>query len=100
MPGGHIQFQLWYWDLMPLMIEMVGLPSLLTFKLFHDIYPCNLGQPAVHHWFSLAVSLWLMFSGPDWFRRARRAEVKKEETKARSEDKAVKPVEKEAKDKK
>lgn len=68
-PGGHQQFQMWYWDLLPMMIEMVGLPSVLTFKLFHDIYPCDIRAPAVHHYFSICLSMWLLFYGPDHFKK-------------------------------
>ena len=42
-PGGHQQFQMWYWDLLPMAIEMLGLPQWITFKVFHDIFPCRIG---------------------------------------------------------
>jgi len=62
---------MWYWDLLPLAIEMVGLPSVLTFKLFHDIYPCDIGWGKVqmHHKFSMGLSLYLLSFGPDIFRK-------------------------------
>jgi len=58
---------MWYWDFMPIAIEMLGLPSLLTFKLFHDIYPCDIRHPIVHHNFSILLSLWLLTLGPDFW---------------------------------
>ena len=65
-PGGHQQFQMWYWDLLPLAMEMTGLPSFLTFKLYRDIYPAHLPHPMVHHHFSMLLSLWLLVLGPDF----------------------------------
>lgn len=68
-PGGHMQFQMWYWDHLPLAIEMLGLPGWLTFKWFHDIYPCDIRFPIIHHNFSLLLSLWLLTLGPDFFKK-------------------------------
>ena len=39
MPGAHIQFQYWYVSLVPLMIEMIGIPPVLTFWIYVDRYP-------------------------------------------------------------
>ena len=70
-PGGHQQFQLWYWDLIPLAISMIGLPPLSFFKIFHDIYPSRIIHPTIHHNFALLMSLWLLTVGPnfDLFRK-------------------------------
>lgn len=78
-PGGHQQFQMWYWDLLPLAIEMVGLPSVLTFKLFHDIFPCRIVHPIVHHNFVLLLSFWLLTAGPDVYRKLTRVKTLKVE---------------------
>ena len=66
-PGGHQQFQMWYWDLIPFAIEMVGLPSILTFKLFQDIYPCDLTMPNTHHIFSIGLSAYLLTVGTNFW---------------------------------
>lgn len=66
-PGGHQQFQMWYWDLIPIAIEMVGLPSAFTFKLYHDIYPSRIVHPTIHHFFALILSFWLITVGPYMF---------------------------------
>lgn len=77
-PGGHQQFQLWYWDLMPLAISMVGLPSFIHFKWFNDIYPCRIIHPIVHHNFSLILAAYLLTFGPNFLRCKRpRASSKK-----------------------
>ena len=45
--------------------EMVGLPPILTFRWFHDIYPCRLWQRNVHHLVALWSLGWLMTVGAD-----------------------------------
>ena len=65
MPGGHQQFQMWYWDLIPLALAMTGFPMWAMFKLYHDIYPCRIHQPIVHHVFALALSAYLLTIGPN-----------------------------------
>ena len=75
-PGGHQQFQLWYWDLMPLAIEMVGFPSFVSFKWFNDIFPCRIIHPIVHHTFSLVLAAYLLTFGPDFFKKRRAIKVK------------------------
>ena len=68
-PGGHQQFQMWYWDYLPLAIEMTGFPAILTFKLYHDIFPCDIRAPIVHHNFTILLSLWLLTFGPDFYKK-------------------------------
>lgn len=75
-PGGHQQFQMWYWDLLPMTIEMIGLPHWLTFKLFHDIFPCRIGDPMVHHVFTLLLCFWLMTAGPDIYKKLTKKQTK------------------------
>ena len=58
-----------------MMIEMVGLPSFVTFKLFHDIFPCDIGAPAVHHTFTILLSMYLLFWGSDYFKQTKKAKV-------------------------
>ena len=84
-PGGHQQFQMWYWDLLPMAIEMVGFPSALTFKLYHDIWPCRIRDPIVHHTFSLILSLWLLTFGPDFFTRDKCKSTKNPNAKIKAE---------------
>lgn len=40
-PGGHRQFALWYINLVPFAIEMMGLPWFLTIWMFPNIWPCD-----------------------------------------------------------
>ena len=63
-PGGHIQFMLWYMELIPLLFGMSGLPIFLYFKLYKDVFPVNLENPNVHHVTVLAITGWLMTVGP------------------------------------
>jgi len=85
-PGGHQQFQMWYWELIPIAIEMVGLPTAVTFKLFHDVWPCRIRQPILHHNITLFISFWLMTVGPDVFDRYRKWSKEEED----DEDKKLK----------
>ena len=65
MPGGHENFQVWYLDLVPILMLMTNLHPLLFFKLYMDIYPGVLGQTDIlHHIFSLGLcALLLVFKG-------------------------------------
>jgi hypothetical protein len=58
---------MWYWDLIPLALQMIGLPGIFTFKVYHDVYPSRIHQPTVHHFFGMALSLWLLTVGPQTF---------------------------------
>lgn len=68
-PGGHFQFMMWYEELIPLFVEMIGLPPVLTFKFYHDVFPCDLSQPTIHHAFGLMMSAWLLIFGANVFER-------------------------------
>ena len=68
---------MWYWDLMPLAIAMTGFPLWATFKLYHDIYPCRIHQPIVHHVFALGLSAYLLTVGPSPFDRVLKPATKK-----------------------
>ena len=63
-PGGHQQFQLWYWDFIPIAIMMTGIPAALTFHLYQNIYPCRLAHPNVQHIFAMTLSFYLLTVGP------------------------------------
>jgi len=41
-PGGHFQFQFWFIFLVPLAIEMVGLPTVTTFWVYGYFYPVRI----------------------------------------------------------
>lgn len=70
MPGAHIQFQFWYAPFVPLLLEMVGLPSLLTFWLYACNYPVINDMdgfpvdPEDQHHLLLALVFWLTTFGP------------------------------------
>ena len=62
MPGGHVNFQLWYIQLIPMLLFMSGLPPILLFKLYQDIYPGKLNQSneSTHHIMSLILMGFLL----------------------------------------
>ena len=71
-PGGHKQFQLVYLDLIPLCFSMTPLPTIAFFKVFYDIYPCNVSDDRLtiydsykyHHLTTLAIVFYcLIFKG-------------------------------------
>ena len=64
MPGGHYQFQFWFIFLVPLAIEMVGLPSVGTFWVYQRLYPVHLHEAYLHHQVLLALVFWLLTVGP------------------------------------
>lgn len=81
---------MWYWDLIPIAIEMIGLPSAFTFKLYHDIYPSRIHQPIVHHQFALGLTFWLLTVGPYMFgllfpKSSRKQKAKEEARKVKDE---------------
>ena len=41
-PGGHRQFSFWYVFVIPIAVEMIGLPSILTFWLYQAIFPIDI----------------------------------------------------------
>ena len=57
-PGGHRQFLFWYQNLIPLAVEMVGLPHYLTFWTYWAFFPvdhCNPASKMYHHVFTILV---------------------------------------------
>jgi hypothetical protein len=89
MPGGHENFQVWYVDLIPIVLFMTNLHPIFFFKIYMDIYPGVLAQTDVlHHIFSLGLcALLLIFKGgiercrmPKWsWDREKEAKGEKEE---------------------
>ena len=63
-PGGHIQFIIWFVDFVPLILGMTGLPELLFFKIYSDVFPVHLDSRNIHHAILLIVTLWLLTVGP------------------------------------
>lgn len=43
MPGAKIEVQCWYIFFVPLLIEMIGLPSLFTFWMYGCLFPLTSG---------------------------------------------------------
>lgn len=65
MPGANQQFQFWFTGLVPIVIEMVGLPSILTFWVPHYFYPIiNNADPKYQHFFLMGLVGWLYTVGP------------------------------------
>lgn len=65
MPGANMQFQYWFICLVPLLIEMVGLPQILTFWIYANRYPIVEGaDPKYQHIMLLSICAWLNTVGP------------------------------------
>ena len=66
MPGSNQQFQFWFLSLVPIMIEMVGLHSILTFWVYGYYYPVDFRRDDVapQHLFILGLTAWLITVGP------------------------------------
>ena len=47
MPGANIQFQFWFQPILPILIEMIGLPTPITFLCYSFFYPINKGGSAL-----------------------------------------------------
>ena len=63
-PGGHYQFHFWFIYLVPLAIEMVGLPTIATFWIYQALYPVDLAKRWLHHYCLLGLIFWLLIVGP------------------------------------
>jgi len=61
-PGGHEQFMAWYVHLIPLAIEMIGLPHLATFWIYQTFYP-GLYEKEKHHLANMAIIAILLIVG-------------------------------------
>ena len=72
-PGGHVQFQIWYLDLIPVAFMMTGINPILWYNVYSMLYPCNFSQPLTngykdnktHHIVLLATIGWLLTVGPN-----------------------------------
>ena len=65
MPGANLQFQYWFMCLVPLLIEMIGLPMILTFWIYANRYPIIEGaDPKYQHIMLLCIIAWLNTVGP------------------------------------
>jgi hypothetical protein len=43
-PGGHVQFQIWYLDLIPVAFMMTGINPILWYNVYSMLYPCNFSK--------------------------------------------------------
>jgi len=64
MPGANQQFQFWFIPIMPVVIEMVGLPSFTTFWIYSYFWPVIPDDPKYQHFFLLGLVAWLYTVGP------------------------------------
>jgi len=76
-PGGHMQFQLWYIDLIPFALLMTGIPPVFTYSIFQFVYPSRIDDPNVHHLTTLGLSFFLLTIGPTYERCIKSANRKK-----------------------
>jgi len=64
-----------------MLLQMSGLPVLLTFTWYSDIYPIEVEMPNVHHFLSLSLTLILLTVGPNklnkWYFDPLAAKIKK-----------------------
>ena len=65
-PGGHFQFQLWYQELVPLLLMMSGFPVLGCFNLYRDMIPNPSHEVNISHHqiFIGLLMLWMLTVGP------------------------------------
>jgi len=88
MPGANIQFQFWFTPLVPILIQMVGLPYQITFPVYFLFFPIKgTGpllsepvEPSKSHIFLIVLCLWLLTVGPseDLLQKIRMNKVKKD----------------------
>ena len=43
-PGGHMQFQIWYMQLIPFCLLLTRAHPILTFSLYSYVIPCRIGH--------------------------------------------------------
>ena len=48
-PGGHIQFQQWYMQLIPFCVVLTDLDLVLVFSLYSTMFPCRVGNEGYFH---------------------------------------------------
>ena len=61
-PGGHEQFNFWYIHLIPLAIEMVGLPFYISFWVYQWCFP-SLDMRFAHHYAHMLIVFILLTKG-------------------------------------
>ena len=57
-PGGHRQFILWYSQLFPFALEMLGAPHIFTFWIYQTVFPpdqCLWDHKYLHHIATLVI---------------------------------------------
>jgi drug/metabolite transporter (DMT)-like permease len=57
-------------NLIPVAIEMTGIPWFLTFWIYQFFWPadvCEWSERSKHHWATIALTLWLVFVGSSRF---------------------------------
>jgi hypothetical protein len=50
--------------MLPILIQMVGLPSFVSLFLFQLIFAADHSRPNIHHLFLIGLTLWLITVGP------------------------------------
>lgn len=67
-PGGHVNFQLWYIDMIPFCMMMTNIHPLFFFKIYLDIYPAFIEKDHTHnyhHYCSLVLMYGLLYLKKD-----------------------------------
>lgn len=65
-PGQHKQFQMWYLELLPLLVAISGIQPLLIFAAYNNMFPANVVfEERVPHFLLLVALITLMLTvGP------------------------------------
>ena len=64
LPGANVQFQIWYLEILPILIGMIGFDILIYFKIYSNIFPSRLHHINVHHVTLISICLYLILIGP------------------------------------
>jgi len=67
-PGGHMQFFLWFIELIPLQFMMIGFEPLVYFNWFKAVWPFEHPNTNMHHVTQLVLSFYLLTLGPAFLR--------------------------------
>ena len=64
MPGANQQFQFWFMSMIPLYLNLTGLPFILLVFIPGHYYPINSADPRYQHYFLLSLTAWFLTVGP------------------------------------
>ena len=71
LPGGHKQFWIWFIQLIPFTLMMIGFEPLIYFNLSQYFSPFSI--PSIPHISHLLICLYLLVIGPDLLRKVQKS---------------------------